>query len=138
MVVAVIAVGMVQVALDQVIEVIAVRHRLVAAPRTVSVAGLVALVVAGCAALGVLRADLQRVFLHQRGADRMVQVAVVQVIDVPLVLDGDVAAAGAVLVTGIRMGVGRAHKQKVLGNPRRCVWKYKKSRNFPGHPHPLA
>jgi hypothetical protein len=57
---------------------------------------------------------------------------------VPLVLDGGVAAAGAVLVTGIRMGVGRAHKQEVLGNPRRCAWKYKKSRNFPGHPHPLA
>ena len=138
MVVAVIAVGMVQVALHQVIHMIAVGHGLVAAPRAVPVTGLMALVVAGRAALRVLRADLQRMFLHQRGADGVVQVAVVQVIDVALMLDGGVAAAGAVLVTGIRMGIGRAHKQKVLGNARRSVRKNKKSRNFPGHPHALA
>ena len=75
------------------------------------VAGLVALVAAGRAALGVPRADVQHVLLHHQGADRMMQVAVVQVIGVALVFDRDVATAGAVLVTGVRMGIGRAHKR---------------------------
>ena len=95
-VVAVALVGVVQVAVDEVVDVIAVRHRLVAAARAVHVAAVVAGGRLGVS-VGVLSRHLVRVLLDL-GAVLVLQVALVQVVDVVTMLDGGVAAAGAVLV----------------------------------------
>jgi hypothetical protein len=103
-VVAVVAVDVVQMAVDQVIDVVAVRHRLVAAAGTVLVLlGVVAAAVLRRAAGRVLLAYFELVLLDAGLAD-VVQVAVVQVVHVVLVVHGGVAAAGTVLVTVVGVG----------------------------------
>jgi hypothetical protein len=102
-VVAVVAVRVVEVALDQVVDVVAVRDRLVPAARTVDVPGLVrAAVVVGRAACRKLAGDLEDVLVDVRLV-RAVQVPAVQVVDVVAVLHGRVAAAGAVDVAVLAM-----------------------------------
>jgi hypothetical protein len=97
-VVAVVAVWVVKVTADQVVDVLAVRDRLVAALRSVLVFGLVFVaVVAGRAVGGVGLADRQCVALDAALAV-VVQLAVVEVIHVIVVADGGVTAARAVLV----------------------------------------
>jgi hypothetical protein len=97
-VVAVVAVWVVKVTADQVVDVLAVRDRLVAALRSVLVFGLVFVaVVAGRAVGGVGLADRQCVALHAALAV-VVQFAVVEVIHVIVMADGGVTAARAVLV----------------------------------------
>jgi hypothetical protein len=97
-VVAVAAVRVVQVAFNEVIDVVAVRHGLVSAGGAVPMALLMtAAVVLGRAFLGVVAVDFELMFLHAALADVM-QVSVVQVVDVTLVLQRGVPAAGAVLV----------------------------------------
>jgi hypothetical protein len=94
----VVAVRVVQMAFHQIVGVVAVRHRLMAAAGAVAVAlRVAAAVVVRCALGGVGRADRQGVFLDLPGRHVM-EVAVVEVIHVAVVLDGRVAAAGAVLV----------------------------------------
>jgi hypothetical protein len=84
-VVAVIAVRMVQAAVDQIIEVVAVRHLLMAATFMLAVAG------SRGAVVGVRRAHRQGV-LAVVAVVRVVQMAVVQVIDVAVVLEARVPA----------------------------------------------
>jgi hypothetical protein len=97
-VVAVIAVRMMQVPVDEIVDVVAVRHRLVPAAGAVLVARLMPLApVLGRAAVGVLGRDLDDVLVDVV-AVRMVQVSVVQVVDVIAVADGGVPAAWAMLV----------------------------------------
>ena len=98
MVVAVVAVRVVQVAIDEVVNVVAMRHRFMTAAGAVNVPGFVAAaVVVGRAGVRVGGADGDAVFIDVV-AVRVVQVAVVQVVNVAVVLDGGVAAARAVLV----------------------------------------
>ena len=98
MVVAVVAVRVVQVAIDEVIDVVAMRHRFVAAAGAMHVAGFVAVaVVVRGADVRVGGADGDAVFIDVV-AVRVVQVAVVQVINVAFVFDGGVTAIRAVLV----------------------------------------
>lgn len=69
MIVTMIAMGMMQVALDEIIDMVAVGHRLVPAIGAMYVRGLVtAAIVVGRAALRVLRTDFQDMLLNQRGA----------------------------------------------------------------------
>ena len=97
-VVAVVAVRMVKMIVHQVINVVAVRNRLMAAVRAVLVTLLVrSTFMVRRAGRRVRRADRQGMFLDL-AAILVVQVAVVQVIDVSIVLDGRVPAVGAVLV----------------------------------------
>jgi hypothetical protein len=97
-VVAVVAVRVVKVTADQVVDVLAVRDRLVAAVRPVFVFGIVVgAVVAGRAVGGIGLADRQYVALDPARAV-VVQLAVVEVIQVIVVADGGVTAAWAVLV----------------------------------------
>jgi len=118
-VVAVGAVRVVQVALDQVVDVIAVGHCFVAATGAVLVARLMTAAAMGRRAVGrVGAADRQRVFLNGAGLGRVVQVAVVEVIGMTVVLDGRVAAAGAVLVRMAGLGVRLAHGISSLGSAR--------------------
>lgn len=96
MVVAVVAVGVVQVAGHQVIGVVAVRHGFMTAARSVLVPLLVlAAVVRRRAARGVGCVDGELVLLDLVAVDVM-EVAVVEVIDVAIVPDAGVATVGPV------------------------------------------
>ena len=106
-------VRVVQASFHQIVGVVAVRHRLVAAVRAVPVPGLVAaLVFAVRAGVRVAGADLQRVFFdHVVLTGRMVQVAVVQVVHMVAMLEGGVTAVGPMFVVVVVVGgrVGRVH-----------------------------
>jgi hypothetical protein len=105
-VVAVIAVRVVQVAVHQVVNVVAVRDRLVPAAWAVDMPRLVAVTfVPRGAGRGVARAHRDDVLLHHAVRGLVVQVAVVQEIGVPVVLDCGVPAAGAVLVGVVGVNV---------------------------------
>ncbi len=97
-VVAVLAVRVMEMPVHQIVDVIPVRHGLVTAIRAVDVRGVMPLarVIRG-AFRGVRPADLEPVLIHVIPVG-MVQVAVVQVVHVVVVLDGHVAAVRAVLV----------------------------------------
>lgn len=109
MVVAVIAMGVVQVAIDQVIDMVAMGNRLMAATRTVDMVGsMAATLVAGGAAVGVLAVGFQCVFIDMI-AMHVMQVPIMQVIDMPTVFDCRVTAAGLVLMVMVRMLVAGTH-----------------------------
>ena len=100
MVVAVIAVLVMQTAVDDVVNVITVRYGFVAATFAVNVA------VAGVNRMAAVRIgfiDAQDVFIVV-AVVLMVQVAVVQIIDVAFVFDGSVAAVCAVNVVMMFVG----------------------------------
>jgi hypothetical protein len=97
-VVAVIAVGMVQVVGDQVVDVVSVRHRLMPASRPVGVPGL--MLAAGMlrgAVLGVRLTGFDHVLVHVVLV-RVMQVPIVQVVHMSVVAHGGVAAVRTVLV----------------------------------------
>jgi len=97
-IVAVIAMGMVQVAVYQVIDVIAVRHSFVAAALAVSMRLFVSgAVVRWCALVRIRGADLDAMVLDG-GAVRMMQMAIVKIVRVAIVLHCYMAAVGAMLV----------------------------------------
>lgn len=107
MIVAVIAMRMMEVVGDEVVDVIPMRHSLVAALRSV----LMRLVVApasmvGRAVIGVIAANVEAVLLDTIRC-LVVQVAIVQVINVIRVAYGRVAAGAAVLMIVIGVGLGR-------------------------------
>lgn len=96
MVVAVAAVRVVKVALDQVIGVIAMRHHRMSAAGAVDVIGGVAGAAMVRRALGgVGRVDRDRVFIDVIAVD-VVQVSIVEVVDVAGVLHREMAAVGTV------------------------------------------
>lgn len=113
-IVAVAAVRVVQVPADEVIDVIAVRHRVVAAALAVGVRLVVgAAGVRGRASGGVRAADLEGVLVDVV-AVRVVQVPLVQIIGMARVRDGRVAAALAVNVIVLAVGLVVAHGLLVL------------------------
>ncbi len=107
MVVAVIPVRVMEVTVDEVVDVIPVRDRFVAAAGPVDVVVRVGVAVVGRTAGRVRGVDLERV-LFDRAARGVMQVTVVNVVDVIPVLDGGVAAARAVnvIMVVVRMGHG--------------------------------
>lgn len=103
MVVTVGAVGVVEMAVDEVVHMVAMRHGLVAAARAVDVIGRVAAAGVGRrAGVGVGGADSQPVLVHVVPVD-VVEMAVVEVVHMAFVPHGGVAAAGAVLVGVVGM-----------------------------------
>jgi hypothetical protein len=101
-VVAVIAVGMVKAAIDEVIDVVTVGHRLVSAAGAVVVSGLVrAGLVRSGAAIGIRRRHFEGVFLDRAVRLLMMEMAVVQVVEMITVSDRGVPASVAVLVVVI-------------------------------------
>ena len=87
-----------EVAVDNIVDVIAVGYRLVSAVRPVDMFGIVVIT-------GVIRGATVRVFVaHRNGVllnpfvGLMMEVAVVEIIDVPVVFDGGMSAVGTVLV----------------------------------------
>ncbi|WP_174923297.1 MULTISPECIES: hypothetical protein [Burkholderia] len=108
-IVAMIAMRMMKVSVDQIVDVIAMRYRFVPATGPMDVTCLVA-TAARRTPVRVLRADLDPVFVDVI-AVRMVQMAVVQVVDVVAMPDGGVTAARTMLmvVVGMMGFVARAH-----------------------------
>ena len=104
-VVAVVAVLVVQAAVYDVVGVVAVRHGFVAAAFAVNMAGTG---LHGVAAVGVGGVYIEAVFVVV-AVVFVVQVAVVDVVDVVAVFDGGVAAAFAVNVLVVGMGMAVAH-----------------------------
>jgi hypothetical protein len=88
----------VQVAVDQVVDVIPMRYRLVTASRSVLVPRLVPrAAMLRRAAVGILGRHLDHVLVDMIAVG-MMQVPIVKIVDVLAVLDGLVPAIGAVLV----------------------------------------
>jgi hypothetical protein len=88
----------VEMAVDQVIDMVAMRHRFMAAASAVHVGGVVtAAGVAAGAGGGIGAGDLNGVFVVMTVVG-VVEMAVVEVVDVVTMLDGGMAAARAVLV----------------------------------------
>ena len=98
MVVAVLAMRVMQVVANAVIDVIAVRNRFVAAAGAVDMTRLMAAAaVVGGAPVGVVRGHVDHVLVDMI-AMRVMQVAIVQIIGVAAVAYGGMAAARAVLM----------------------------------------
>jgi hypothetical protein len=98
MVVTMIPMGVVQMTVDQIVGMGAVRHRFMAATRAVVMTGrMPAAVVVGRARLGVGSADREDVLLNAARA-HVVQMAVVQVINVAVVPHRLMPAVRAMLV----------------------------------------
>ena len=98
MIVAVVAVGVMQMALDEVVRVVAVGHSLVATPGTVLVGRVVvATGMVSRAIVGVLRAHRNGVLVAMT-VMHVMQMTVVQVVRVPVVVHSRVPAIGTVLV----------------------------------------
>jgi hypothetical protein len=115
-VVAVISVRVVEVAVDEVIDVVAVWHGLVAALGPVSVAGLVGVArVIGGAALGVAPADRDHVLVDMVSVG-MVEMTIVQVVDMVLVPDRDVPAFRTVLVLVPLVDLVVAHRCSLVAS----------------------
>ena len=97
-VVAVVAMRMMQVPVDQIVDVVAVRHCLVSASGPVLMPRLMTFAaVLRRAALGVLGRDLDHVLVDMVRV-RVMQMPVVQIVDMIAVAHGGVAAARPVLV----------------------------------------
>ena len=110
MIVAMIAVRMVKMPVDKIVDVVAVRNRFVSASRTMHMAGVMSLAyVAWRTAGGVGVTDLQSVLFDLTvGADVM-QVAVVEIVHVVAVLYARVFAVRSVLV--VVVGVQISHNK---------------------------
>jgi hypothetical protein len=103
-IVAVVAVRMMEVATDAVVQVIAVGNCLVAAARAVNMAGIMtAAAMIRSAAIGVVAGHLNHVLVDMIFV-RMMDVTIVQVVDVAAVLHGGVPATRTVSVSVVRMG----------------------------------
>jgi hypothetical protein len=100
-IIAMIAVRVVQVTVDKIIDVISMRHRLMPAPRAMHMPGLVT-AAAGRALIGIFRAHLDDMLIHVL-AVRMMEMAIMQIVDVIAVANGRVATAGAMFVVVVRM-----------------------------------
>jgi hypothetical protein len=110
--VAVISMGVMEMVPDEVVDVIAVRHALVTAVVGVCVLGVVLFAaMIRRTVLGMRRVDLDHVLIDVI-AVRVMQMAVVQVVDVVAVLDGGVPAARPVLMgmLGVNLMVAHGHK----------------------------
>ena len=109
MVVAVIAVRMVQVAVDEIVDVIPGRHRFMAAPWSVNVARLVT-AAARRAFVRIFGAHFELMLVYMI-AVRMMQMTVMQIINVIVVLDCSMSTVGAMLmvVVSVMWFVAGAH-----------------------------
>ncbi|WP_168175672.1 hypothetical protein [Pseudomonas sp. PA15(2017)] len=109
MVVAMVAVRVMQVSIDEIVHMIAMGNGLMAAARSMhmirSVSATLVIRRAGIRVLGVY---FQAVFVHMITV-RMMQVTIVQVVDMTIVLDGQMATARLVLMIVMGMLVAVAH-----------------------------
>lgn len=120
-VVAVIAVRMVQMTVDQIVDVVAVRHRFVAAARPVHMTGAMAgTVMLRRAAVRVGGADGDHVLIDMV-AMHVVQMAVVQEIDMVFVTHCSMAALRAMLVVVMGVLGAAGHRRSPVGGCIRTI-----------------
>lgn len=104
-----VTVRMVQMAIHQVVHMIAMRHRLMATARSMHMIWRMSgAVMVGRAAIGILRVHRQTVLVHVV-AVHVMQMAVMQIVDMALVPNRCVAAAGPMTMVVVGMLVTRAH-----------------------------
>jgi hypothetical protein len=111
MVIAVVAMGMVQVTVDEIVDMIAMRDRFVAAARSMNVSSVMSgAAMVWRATIRVLVAHFNAMFVHMIRA-RMVKMAIVEIIHMAAVPDSNVAAAGSmhVIVIGVMRKIGSGH-----------------------------
>ena len=108
-VVAVVTVRVMQMAVDEIVDVVAVWDRFVAAVGAVNMVGVVTgAIVCGCACVRIRVGHLEHVLFDLTVFTNVMQMPVVQVIDMVAVLDAGVFAVRTVLV--IVMGVQVRHR----------------------------
>lgn len=108
-------VRVVQVPIHQVVDVVAMRHRLVSAAWTMRVVfGVATAAVVRSASGRVVRADLERTLSDVSGLAHPVQVAVVQIVDVVAVANSRMAAALTVYVVMTLMGFAHRRLQQYI------------------------
>lgn len=133
MVVAVIPVRVVEVTVDEVVDMVPVRHHLVSAAGAVPVRGNMAVArVIGRADVGMLGIDGHDVFIDVIPV-RVVEMPVVQVVDVAVVQDCAVAAARPVLVWVVLVRGMSAHGQTLQRRRRARQAARSKTRSQPTH-----
>lgn len=112
MVITVAVVRVVQVALHQVVDMVAMRDRFMSTAFPMNVTGIVSRTgVTRCALVRVGFADLEYVLVNVARMRRM-QVAIVEIVDVTVVQDGSVTTAGAMRM--IMIFVNRVTHSSVL------------------------
>ncbi len=98
MIVAVITMGVMEMAVDKIVDMVSVRHGFVPAARPVYMIRLVArTAMFGRASIRIFLRDFDDVFVNVI-AMHVMQVAVMQIIDMAIMLDGCVTAAGSMLM----------------------------------------
>lgn len=98
MIIAMVAMRMMQMPVHQIVDMVAVRYGLMPTPRSMHMPGLVSgAAMIRRAAIGILRRHFDRVLVDMV-AVRMVQVPVVQKVHVVAMADGRMPTAGPVLV----------------------------------------
>lgn len=123
-----VAVRMVQTTGDEIIDMIAMRNRFVAAARAMNVSGVMpGVAMVGRATIRIPVAHLNRMFIHMIGM-RMVKMSIVEIIHVVAVSDGNVAAAGSmrVVVVGVMRKIAGGHSMSfpsVSDFRRRARWR---------------
>jgi len=105
-----------QMSVDKVVDVVSVRHSLMAAAWTVDVIRCMSGTgVAGRTRRGIRSAHGQRVLFHLAIRRLMMQVAIMQVVDMAVVLDSHMPTAGTVLMVMVGMLRHQELLQKVQG-----------------------
>ncbi len=98
MIVAMVAVRMMQMPVDQIVDVVPVRHRLVPAPRTMNVPRLVsAALMFRRTRVRILRRNLDRVLIDMP-VMHVMQMTVVKIVDMIAMLERRVPESGTVLM----------------------------------------
>ena len=119
MIVTVAVVRMVQVTIYKIVDMIAMRDRFVAATRAMDVSSIMSgAAMVGRAAIWVVVAHLNAMFVHVICV-RMVKMAIVEIIHVVAMPNGDVAAIRSmyVVVVGMMRKIASAH---LMAFPRQC------------------
>jgi hypothetical protein len=86
-VIAVIAVGMMQVAIDEIIDMIAMRHRVMPASGAMAMIGGVSVAGMGLATARIVSRNFNRMLMDGTVCGSVVQMAIMKIIDMPVVLD---------------------------------------------------
>jgi hypothetical protein len=102
MIVAMAVVDVMQATIHQVVDVVAVGNGLVAAVRTMDMIGRMATALTMSAVIGIDGTDLQHMLIHVI-AMHMVQMAIVEIVDMAVMLDSGVAAVRTVLMAVIHV-----------------------------------
>jgi hypothetical protein len=103
MIVAMVIMRMVQASCDEIIDMIAVGDRLVPAAGPMRMASIMSCMEARSAGIGIYRADFNNVLIIMVVVP-MMEMAIMEVVDVVVVLNGGVAAASPVFVAMVRVG----------------------------------